>query len=278
MRRVVAGVAACLAGAATVGGLAFGAGSDPATITACITRSTGDVRIPGSGKACRASERKLRWNAEGETGPKGATGATGAVGNTGAPGQPGPAGSPGATGADGPAGSAGTRGPTGPPGATGAGGTAGTKGPTGPAGAQGTRGPTGPVGAQGSGNAVVQHSEPGSILTTQRDVTTVNLTAGSWLIIAHIGAAFRDSADYARLECRLNSPTEQLDFAKERVPPNTSTALIFTDFMLTGAATLASPGTVAVNCSNVAESGASDGFDITTARITATKVGSVDSQ
>lgn len=256
MRVLAAGVVAALVGTATAGGLAFGAGSsEPATITACVARSDGAVRVPAATR-CKASERRLRWNSAGKRGATGARGATGTPGALGPAGPAGPAGAPGERG---------TPGATGPPGAQG------------PQGAPGAQGATGSAGASGTQSVVIQHNEPVTVLTAQRDVSSVTLPAGSWLLVAHVGAASR-STGYARLECRLTTPEGELDFAKQRVPPNDGgiASLVFTDYSLTGATTVADGATAAVNCSNVVESGDGAGFDITTARIVATKVSSVE--
>lgn len=82
-----------------LGGGAFAAKSlttKDGTITACVTKGSGEVRIAGSGKKCPRGTREVKWN---QTGPPGAAGA---------PGQAGPVGPPGAPGAEGPTGDAGS--------------------------------------------------------------------------------------------------------------------------------------------------------------------------
>ncbi len=83
----------------------------PVTISACVDRSFGDVRIidPAKGGSCRFYETPTSWN---QKGPKGDLGPAGATGATGPQGAAGPQGVPGPTG---PAGPAGPQGPKGDP-------------------------------------------------------------------------------------------------------------------------------------------------------------------
>ena len=73
--------------------------------TACLTKGTGEIRVINfeDGRRCTKSERRIRWNKRGRTGPIGATGPVG------------PAGPTGLTGPTGAAGATGPQGPTGPP-------------------------------------------------------------------------------------------------------------------------------------------------------------------
>jgi cysteine-rich repeat protein len=98
---IVGAVAALLTGLLVAGG-AFSAGSSqsPATITACVKKSTGATRIVKSGSRCRAGERRVTWKRIGPAGPQGAPGAQGATGAQGAAGPRGPAGNPGEPGID----------------------------------------------------------------------------------------------------------------------------------------------------------------------------------
>jgi lamin tail-like protein/collagen triple helix repeat protein len=91
-----------------------------AVIKACVKKKTGQVRVVGSGGACRRGESPLSWNAQGPAGVRGAAGVTG------------PAGPAGPLGPSGPKGDAGARGATGPAGAAGPQGAAGAQGPAGP--------------------------------------------------------------------------------------------------------------------------------------------------
>jgi hypothetical protein len=74
---------------------AGGASADAATIRACAKKKTGAMRLVAKGKRCKASERKLTWNAKGPAGAPGQPGAAGAQG---------PAGTKGDVGAQGPQG------------------------------------------------------------------------------------------------------------------------------------------------------------------------------
>jgi len=72
------------------------------TISGCVQKASGQVKIVAPGTACNAqSELSLRWNQQGVAGGVGGTGPQGAQGATGAPGQQGEPGARGATGADG---------------------------------------------------------------------------------------------------------------------------------------------------------------------------------
>jgi large repetitive protein len=76
-------------------------------ITACRSKSSGVLRVPAAGAACRSDEQSLQWNVRGVPGPQGPAGIAGPAGATGAPGAAGPAGPRGFTGATGPQGPAG---------------------------------------------------------------------------------------------------------------------------------------------------------------------------
>jgi len=133
--------------------------SQNAVIYACLTKSTGQIRIVSVPGQCKSNEALLSWS---ESGPQGPTGATGAAGPTGAAGTSGASGTNGATGPTGAAGAAGSTGATGAVGPTGAAGAtgptgsgAGATGPTGATGAVGPTGAAGPTGPAGSGANVL---------------------------------------------------------------------------------------------------------------------------
>jgi hypothetical protein len=140
--------------------LSFGAlNATAATVTyyACVSKSTGAVRIVSKTTVCKSTENKIMWNEIGPVGPKGATGATG------------PAGPKGATGATGPQGPSGPQGP---------------QGPQGPTGATGPQGPQGPAGiAVGNGAFTTSHV----FLGTQSVVLQTNpvSTTGVYFISAN---------------------------------------------------------------------------------------------
>jgi hypothetical protein len=95
--------------------------ADTETITACVKKSNGSVRIIIGKMKCAKNERLTTWTSTSDNliGPSGATGSIGATGERG------PAGAKGNDGAIGPQGIQGLTGATGPKGDTGATGTNG---------------------------------------------------------------------------------------------------------------------------------------------------------
>lgn len=83
--------------------------ADTETVTACVKKSTGSVRIITGKLKCTKTERLVTWTSTSDSliGPAGATGATGATGADGAAGPQGPQGIQGISGAAGPAGPSG---------------------------------------------------------------------------------------------------------------------------------------------------------------------------
>lgn len=167
-----------------------GIAAHAATIHACYSKSTGDVRIVLSASQCKSTEQAVSWNTagpvgpQGPIGPKGEKGATGLEGPKGATGLQGPAGLKGATGAAGPAGATG---PQGPAGAAGTQGPTGSQGPTGPTGLQGPAGPTGPQGPSGTQNLFGTNS----LTANQGNQTGAACTVGTVTLIA--GVVYADS-------------------------------------------------------------------------------------
>ena len=134
-----------------VGSAAFAAPVST-NVYACVSISTGAVRIVGSLSQCVLGETGMEWALVGATGP---AGPQGPIGSTGPQGPAGPIGLTGATGA------------TGPAGATGATGAAG------PTGAQGPTGPTGPTGATGATGAAGKDATiPANLTTLSNDLST----------------------------------------------------------------------------------------------------------
>jgi len=190
-RRGAAGFAGGVATCVLLGsGVALGAIPSTATgsITACVSRSSGAVRIVDfqAGKRCSSRERTIAWSkgiryrgawssratyapldvvsyggasyvarvpstakTPGSGSYWGAVALRGLQGSHGAAGAAGVAGPAGAAGAAGPAGAIGPQGPDGLIGLTGLTGPAGPTGPTGPAGMIGLTGLTGPMGQDG---------------------------------------------------------------------------------------------------------------------------------
>jgi len=98
LRRWPVVVGALLAlGIVSVGSLAAVSGGS--TISACVKKKGGAIRIVSARARCKRGERTLSWSAVGPTGRQGQRGFNGARGSTGARGPT------GATGASGPAGS-----------------------------------------------------------------------------------------------------------------------------------------------------------------------------
>lgn len=80
-------VALLVLGVASVGSLA--AVSASSTISTCVKKKGGSIRIVSARARCRRGEKALSWNAIGPAGPRGLRGFTGAKGPTGATGSAG---------------------------------------------------------------------------------------------------------------------------------------------------------------------------------------------
>ena len=78
----VAAVACCLSAAPLAGAVA-------ATINACVSKSTGQLRVLKAGGTCTGTERPLSWNSAGVQGPPGPQGPQGSAGPQGPQGPPG---------------------------------------------------------------------------------------------------------------------------------------------------------------------------------------------
>ena len=117
-------------------------------VLACVTRTSGDVRIVKRAGRCQPDEYVKTWNVHGRRGPQGPTGPAG-----GSTSVPGPAG---------PAGPAGPQGPAGPPGAAGQDGAVGAQGQLGEPGPQGPAGADGQDGADGAVGPIGPQGDPGS--------------------------------------------------------------------------------------------------------------------
>jgi hypothetical protein len=86
--------------------------SAPVVYHACVTNTTGAVKIVSATATCGPGKHKISWNNLGPAGPTGPRGATGPQGAAG------PQGATGPQGAAGPQGPQGATGPQGPPGVT----------------------------------------------------------------------------------------------------------------------------------------------------------------
>jgi hypothetical protein len=87
-----------LVGGGTVAIGQSGGGGSSRTVTACVKKRGGAMRMA---KRCRSTERKVTWNRQGPAGPAGRAGYDGVAGAQGIPGPPGPEGAIGPAGADG---------------------------------------------------------------------------------------------------------------------------------------------------------------------------------
>jgi hypothetical protein len=142
-------------------------------VVACVSRTSGDVRIVKRAGRCQPGEYVKTWNVRGRRGPQGPTGPAGsstsipgAAGPAGPAGPQGPAGPPGADGQDGAVGAQGPQGDPGPQGPAGADGQGGADGAVGPIGPQGDPGPQGPAGGL-TGSERVSATSAGSITDTK---------------------------------------------------------------------------------------------------------------
>ena len=82
-------------------------GGNTALIHACVSNSSGEIKIVGANANCPSNYRALDWNIQGpagQQGPMGPVGPIGPVGPVGPQGEQGPQGSPGEPGLQGPAG------------------------------------------------------------------------------------------------------------------------------------------------------------------------------
>jgi hypothetical protein len=86
------------------GGIVLAGPAAAATINACVSKTSGAVRIIGSGLPCGAAEIALTWNTVGPVGPAGPAGPVGPAGPAGPAGPVGPAGPQGVQGPPGPIG------------------------------------------------------------------------------------------------------------------------------------------------------------------------------
>ena len=85
--------AAAVVGAIAVAGVAYATIPTNGVISACYTKSGGNLRvIDSSTGSCSSKETSLAWNVQGVQGPAGATGAKGADGPAGPTGPAGPSG------------------------------------------------------------------------------------------------------------------------------------------------------------------------------------------
>ena len=122
-------------------------------IMACVSSSSGALRIVASQIDCKSNDRLLQWNVAGPQGP---------------------------AGAQGPQGPAGAQGPQGP---------AGAQGPAGPAGPTGPQGTAGLPGATGFKRAVFAHCFSDSSATYGYRCTTPNKSTPDFTVALHLNGS-----------------------------------------------------------------------------------------
>ena len=256
-RTALAVVVAALGGS-VVGGAAIAQTDEPAVvITACVHKSTGNVRIVTTGADCTSNEVATEWNQQGRAGDPGPQG------EPGEPGGQGPEGSEGPPGPAGPQGAKGDTGDPGAPGAPGAQGPAGAQGPQGPTGPQGPQGLTGPEGPSGASPAFHVPGRNGMDIAPRGSAPTdlggVALPAGRYLVTADVdmfnSAGFFGQDNSRSVRCTLSPDANPYftkidgDFGTER-------------FSFTVAVDLPAPTTVTLLCG--ATSGGTDQSYVTT--------------
>lgn len=156
------------------------------------------------------------------------------------------------------------------------GGPRGPQGPIGPSGAAGANGAQGPAGPS---EAVTRFGATNVTIVGSGDVQTLNLAAGSWIVFSRVDGAHLAGASPARFECSLLDPSGgTMDFSKLRLQANDGSAnpLIFASIEMHGPVTLSAPGTIRTLCGTNPTSDV--GFEITTRRMTAIRVGSITTQ
>ena len=108
--------------------LASAHGGNTSLIHACVSNSSGEIKIVGANSNCPSNYRALDWNIQGPAGQQGAQGQQGPIGPVGPAGPVGPTGPMGPQGLQGERGLQGEQGPEGLPGQQGIPGPAGISG------------------------------------------------------------------------------------------------------------------------------------------------------
>ena len=164
--------------------------ADTETVTACVKKSNGSVRIIAGKMKCTKTERLVTWTSTSDNliGPAGPSGATGSVGATGA------------TGLDG---------ATGPQ---------GIQGPAGPTGAQGATGLTGATGANGISKVLVASGAQTSINQgSSGTVISFTAPAGKYAMSLESGLSYSNATSamsgFETLNCYLTSGSTYSDAA-----------------------------------------------------------------
>jgi hypothetical protein len=164
--------------------------ADTETITACVKKSNGSVRIITGKMKCAKNERLTTWTSTSDNliGPAGATGSAGATGERGPV---------GATGNDGAIGPQGIQGPT------------GATGPKGETGATGTNGISKVLIASGAQTSINQGSS-GTVISLTVPAGKYGMTVESGLSYSNAATAM---SGFANLNCFLTSSSSYGDAA-----------------------------------------------------------------
>jgi Collagen triple helix repeat (20 copies) len=164
--------------------------ADTETITACVKKSNGSVRIITGKMKCAKNERLTTWTSTSDNliGPAGATGSAGATGERG------PAGATGNDGAIGPQGIQGSTGATGP------------------------KGDTGATGANGISKVLIASGAQTSINQgSSGTVISLTVPAGKYAISIESGLSYSNAntsmSGYETLNCFLTTSTTYGDAA-----------------------------------------------------------------
>ncbi len=195
------------------------------TIRACYNTRTGTQRTFGSlrplrpGQHCGSEAAAIHWSVAGGRGATGVAGVTGATGSAG------------------PRGEAGERGAAGAAGVTGA---TGATGPTGETGATGERGPSDAYNAETGGGSPIGLPAEGGFVT----IESVSVPAGAFLFLAKLQLLNSGGAS-GYVFCEFPG---ELDENSAVVAPAGSFGAGVAEIILQHAETLASAGTVSVEC------------------------------
>jgi hypothetical protein len=161
----------------------------------CVVKKTKRARVVRVTERCRRHETRMTWRKY----QKFATNSAASGSGDAAVGLPGPQGLTGAQG---------------PQGATGAQGAQGPQGVAGPQGPQGDRGETGAAGSQGPAGPSDIYTTTGGLAATdgsEQTRATLNLPAGSYLLLGQANAFSSSETGQFFVHCRLRHAGVQLD-------------------------------------------------------------------
>ena len=96
------------------------------------------------------------------------------------------------------------------------------------------------------------HTEPNRAITSDTLLGTLTLPAGNYLVTASAGGVNTSTTLVTRFECWLAGGGTLIDYAKVRLQENSSSnSLIFAKVPLDAGLSLASAGTVTMNCTSI---------------------------